>query len=173
MRRRWADCIIGHIYGSELLPQCTDCWHRLLEKARPREHRSGIQLVPTLFVPTSFMRGGRPEEKNSELTYRINEFGYRGPSFSVSKPEGTRRIIVLGGSAVFDPNADGWPHLTQDFLKTTGHENVEVINAGVPGHASFDSLGRLYSQIWTFEPDYVLVYHGWNDIKYFKTLARE
>ena len=40
-----------------------------------------------------------------------------------------------------------------------------MINAGVPAHATPDSLGRLFGQLWLFEPDYVLVYHGWNDVK--------
>lgn len=142
-----------------------------------------LQYVPSIFArhllkPNQIVKpqlawGVRPEEEAADLTYFINEFGYRGPSFSIPKPKGIWRIVVLGGSAVFDFNADDWPYLIQHYLKAMGHTNVEVINAGVPGHASFDSLGRLYSQIWTWEPDYILVYHGWNDIKYFRTLVRE
>ena len=48
-----------------------------------------------------------------------------------------------------------------------------MINAGSPGHDSADSLGRFYAEMWMFEPDYVLVYHCWNDIKYFPRLTRE
>ena len=47
-----------------------------------------------------------------------------------------------------------------------GH-HVEVINAGIPGHTSGDSLGRLYTEIWQWKPDYVIMYEAWNDIKYF------
>ena len=43
-----------------------------------------------------------------------------------------------------------------------------MINAGVPGHSSADSLGRLYSQLWMYEPDILLVYQGWNDIKFWR-----
>jgi lysophospholipase L1-like esterase len=52
-------------------------------------------------------------------------------------------------------------------LKEKGHENIEVINAGVPGHASYDSLGRLLSRAHFFEPDVVAMINTWNDLKYF------
>ncbi|MDC8447826.1 MAG: hypothetical protein LV473_05680 [Nitrospira sp.] len=107
-------------------------------------------------------------------TYFINEHGSRGASFKLPKPPGVRRIVVLGGSTVFDLNADegfDWPHLVEKFLKEKGHHQVEVINAGIPGHASSDSLGRLYAEIWQWEPDYLMIYEAWNDIKYFNSLS--
>jgi len=107
-------------------------------------------------------------------TYFINEHGSRGASFKLPKPPGVRRIVVLGGSTVFDLNADegfDWPHLVEKFLKEKGHHQVEVINAGIPGHTSSDSLGRLYAEIWQWEPDYLMIYEAWNDIKYFNSLS--
>lgn len=111
----------------------------------------------------------------------INNHGYRGPNFSARKPQGIRRIIIVGGSTVFDANAkdpsasetNDWPHLVERFLRNKGYDNVEVINAGISGHASFDALGRLYSQLWIYEPDYVVFYGAWNDIKYFRKLTPE
>lgn len=107
-------------------------------------------------------------------TYFINEHGSRGASFKLPKPPGVRRIVVLGGSTVFDLNADegfDWPHLVEKFLKEKGHHQVEVINAGIPGHTSSDSLGRLHAEIWQWEPDYLMIYEAWNDIKYFNSLS--
>lgn len=107
-------------------------------------------------------------------TYFINEHGSRGTSFKLPKPPGVRRIVVLGGSTVFDLNADegfDWPHLVEKLLKEKGHNEVEVINAGIPGHTSSDSLGRLYTEIWQWEPDYLMIYETWNDIKYFNSLS--
>jgi lysophospholipase L1-like esterase len=98
----------------------------------------------------------------------VNERGLRGAPIAVPKPKGTIRVVVLGGSLVFDIHADegqDWPHLTGARLRERGHPEVEVINAGVPGHASADSLGRLTTQIWMLEPDYVLLVQGWNDLK--------
>jgi lysophospholipase L1-like esterase len=110
----------------------------------------------------------------------INAAGYRGPHFELRKPKGLTRVIVIGGSAVFDKRDSSpgeysdWPNRVAHILrKEKGLEHIEVINAGVPGHASFDSLGRLYSQLWIYDPDYVLLYNAWNDIKYFRDLTPE
>jgi len=82
--------------------------------------------------------------------------------------------VSLGGSAVFDIRAtegEDWPHVLEHILKSRGYENLEVINGGVPGHASPDALGRLYSQVWMWEPDFVLLYSAWNDVKYFHGIS--
>lgn len=120
--------------------------------------------------------GGRGKDEPSEVAVFISPNGYRGPAFDVRKPPGTTRIIVLGGSSVFDqgvPDRDdkagSWPHLLERQLVSKGLSDLEVINAGIPGHATGDSLGRLFSQLWMYEPDYVLVYHGWNDMKFWKS----
>lgn len=116
--------------------------------------------------------GTKSPDAPPERAYFINAWGYRGPGFSAAKPHDTTRIVVLGGSAVFDQNVSDtggaetkdWPHEVGRRLARMGLR-VEVINAGVPGHTSADSLGRLFAQLWLFEPDYVVAYHGWNDIK--------
>ncbi len=105
------------------------------------------------------------------VKWYINEKGYRGPNFSVIKPEGTIRIIVYGGSFVFDirtKRGKDWPHLLQDILQNEGYP-VEVINAGIPGHMSFDSFGRFFTEGHYFDPDYVIICNKWNDIKYFRS----
>src|SRR5262245_53062699 len=124
---------------------------------------------------------GARSENEPIKRYFINEAGYRGHSFAPVKLEGTIRIVILGGSSVFDANGKDispeegrdWPHLVERFLRDMGHSNVEVVNAGVPGHATFDSLGRLYSQLWIYKPDYVLLYNCWNDLKYFRKVTPE
>jgi len=147
-------------------------------------HRNSLQYAPTIFSRHML----RPNQlvnvdeawglgRNTEPThriYRINEFGYRGHTFSTPKTPDSQRIVIVGGSAVFDLYATegkDWPHQVEQLLKARGFPHAEVLNAGVPGHASFDSLGRLYSQIWMLNPDFVLLYNAWNDIKYFTALS--
>lgn len=133
-----------------------------------------LEYEPTLFARHAFpkmtqtmrWRGGTGNAK-------INNKGYRGKDFQIPKPKGRTRMIFLGGSAAFDthaPEGKDWPHLVEKGLWQNGYKEVECINASVPGHATWDSLGRLYSEIWMFQPDYIFVYHAWNDIKYFKWL---
>ena len=110
----------------------------------------------------------RHKQDPAILKFSINSLGYRGEEFSSRKPAGVFRIVVVGGSAVFDlyskPDED-WPHLIQRRLREKGYVAVECINAGVPSHASFDSFGRLFGEIHTFSPDVVLFYNSWNDAK--------
>jgi len=119
--------------------------------------------------------GGKKDEP-ADLTVFVSSNGYRGPAFEVRKPTHITRIIVLGGSAVFDQEVSdpasnefrSWPHLLGSRLTEIGLKNIEVINAGIPGHATADSLGRLFAQLWMYDPDLLLVYQGWNDIKFWK-----
>lgn len=74
------------------------------------------------------------------------------------------------------PEGKDWPHRIEQSLHEDGFANVEVINAGIPGHTSFDSMGGLFAEGHHFKPDYVILYSTWNDIKRFssdKFLLRE
>lgn len=134
--------------------------------------RESLEYEATVIARHAFPRMRQQKVWDKGLaSATINARGYRGDDFAVPKPRGLVRVVVLGGSSAFDTNATDrhdWPHLVQERLRARGLTHVEVINAGTPGHATWDSLGRLFSEIWMFEPDYVLVYHAWNDIKYFE-----
>lgn len=149
-----------------------------------REH--SLQFLPTVYarhvlkqsqrVELDKAWGIRTEAEATGQLFEINEKGFRGRSIAQSKPSGGCRVAALGGSAVFDIRADegeDWPHLLENQLRAAGLRMVEVINAGVPGYATADSLGRLFTQVWMLEPDVVLLSNAWNDIKYFRRLAPE
>jgi GDSL-like Lipase/Acylhydrolase family len=133
---------------------------------------NSLEYEPTVFSRHAFPKRVQIKGEHKEDT--INERGYRGPSFQVPKPPGVVRVVMLGGSSTYDPYAmagQDWPHRAEAKLREMGFPQVEVINAGTPGHASWDSLGRLYAEIWMFEPDFVVICHGWNDIVYFRWLS--
>lgn len=135
------------------------------------------------YEPTVFARHAFPQKVQSFVDkiwktpvgfpiYHINDKGYRGFDFIAQKPEGLTRIIFYGGSAVFDlalTAQEHWPQKVQKILKQKSFHAVEAINAGVPGHASFDSFGRLYSEGHHYQPDYVVLYNTWNDLKIFSS----
>lgn len=100
----------------------------------------------------------------------INSRGYRGPEPAIPKPSGTFRIVFLGGSQVFDQNGDNWPIRVGERLSTP-ERPVDVINAGIPSHRTVDSIGKLLTELWTWEPDVVVLCQAWNDIKYFTRLS--
>lgn len=114
---------------------------------------------------TVLVQGGAP--------MRINRRGFRGPEIAVDKTPGQPRIVFLGGSQVFDYwNEAGWPAMVGEELQARNHP-VEIINAAVPGHDSTDSLGKLMTDLWTLEPDVIVLCNAWNDIKYFSRVSPE
>ncbi len=149
-----------------------------------REH--SLQYIPTVYarhvlaasqtIEHDKAWGLRTEAERTDGVVRINEIGLRGRSFPRTKPNGMRRVLVLGGSAVFDlkaPQGRDWPRQLENRLHAMDLTDLEIINAGIPGHASADSLGRLYTSLWTLEPDVILLYNAWNDIKSFRELSAE
>jgi lysophospholipase L1-like esterase len=131
-----------------------------------------------LYAPALFARHVFPlqehqvRDERGEVLYSINALGYRGPLFTSRKPQNTIRVMIYGGSSVFDhdnPGSRDWPRRVEARLRESGYPNVEVINAGIPGHAASDSVGRLFSEGHLFDPDYVLLYDQWNEIKDFRS----
>jgi lysophospholipase L1-like esterase len=135
-----------------------------------------VQYEPVVFARHAFKQEARLIEhtfgSKEGLVWEINDQGYRGQNFEIQKADGTTRIIIYGGSAVFDTKStkgEDWPHRVQGKLRGAGFPNVEVINAGIIAHTALESVGRLFTEGYAFEPDYVLIYHAWNDIKYFSS----
>jgi lysophospholipase L1-like esterase len=99
---------------------------------------------------------------------RINSLGLRGEEAARKKPEGTFRILCLGGSTTFDPyNGAGtnWPLLLQEKLRAQfPRRRVEVLNAGVNGWSSAHSLTYFLFDGLSLEPDLVIVHHNVNDL---------
>ena len=98
-------------------------------------------------------------------TVNVDSMGFRGQGFEVPKPEGTYRIVVLGGSAAFGagvPDEMTIPAYLEAGLDYFPYR-VEVINAGVPGGTSFGELWRALNQLPKVGPDLVVVYSGYND----------
>lgn len=129
-----------------------------------------LQYEPALFARHLFAQKELAVDGWGESKWYINEKGYRGHNFVAKKPPQLKRIIFYGGSSVFDSGSgqgQDWPHRVEGLLHEQGFSNIEVINAGIPGHASFDAVGRLLLEGHIFTPDYVVLYNAWNDIKYF------
>ncbi len=136
--------------------------------------QQALQYEPALFARHVFRAKAHSAQNafgnKKGLHWEINEKGYRGPNFKEIKSEKTIRIIVYGGSAVFDTRTDrnsDWPRLVEEKLREAGFAQIEVINAGIPGHTAVESVGRLFTEGFRFSPDYVLLYNAWNDMKYF------
>ena len=98
-----------------------------------------------------------------------NSLGYRNDEFPVEKPNGVFRIVALGGSSTYDVRiADNDKTFTaqlQHLLRDKyGFQNVEIINAGVPGYNSWEILVNLEFRVLDLDPDLVIIYEGTNDV---------
>jgi len=102
------------------------------------------------------------------LTFH-NSLGYRNDEFALVKPDVVYRIVVLGGSSTYDvrieDNQETFTAQLENVLKDEyGYQNVEVINAGVPGYSSWEMLINFEFRVLDLEPDLVIVYEGTNDV---------
>ncbi len=128
-------------------------------RERPEESRKLRPHRHLGYVTTANYRSGRN---------RHNALGFRGDEIMTPKPEGVYRIVCLGGSTTYsssveDP-AEAYPALLQGFLRSAGRPKVEVINAGVPGYSSLESLINLELRVLDLEPDLLIVQHAINDV---------
>jgi lysophospholipase L1-like esterase len=79
------------------------------------------------------------------------------------------RIVALGGSSTYDvrieDNAATFTAQLEKLLKEDySYQNVQVINAGVPGYNSWEILANLEYRVLDLDPDLVIVYEGVNDV---------
>jgi lysophospholipase L1-like esterase len=98
-----------------------------------------------------------------------NSLGYRHEEFSLEKPDGVYRIVALGGSSTYDVSIkDNGETFTAQLEKLLdeeyGYQNVQVINAGVPGYNSWEILVNLQFRVLDLDPDLVIIYEGTNDV---------
>ncbi|MFV1989052.1 MAG: SGNH/GDSL hydrolase family protein [Gemmatimonadota bacterium] len=102
-----------------------------------------------------------------ERAFTHNSLGFRGPEISVTKSPGTLRVAIVGASTVYgiyvddrETSASVLEELLRDGIP--GH-GVEVLNGGVPGWTSRESLVRLRETVTRLQPDVVVFIDGRND----------
>jgi lysophospholipase L1-like esterase len=141
-----------------------------------------------LFVVTGRIAGRNQMEKWAQVdafsAYRAKpgEWGSSGktvnrhglistPDIEIEKPSGTNRVVFLGGSSTAGSGHDladelTWPWLTTQLLRERTNRDFDFINGALGGYTTFESYGRLWSRLRFFQPDIIVLYHGWNDMYY-------
>jgi hypothetical protein len=105
----------------------------------------------------------------------INRLGFRGPEYSWQPSPGTLRVVVFGGSAGFcyhQKEEDTWPGRLQVYLSNQLKMPVEVVNLSLPGFDSSNSKINYLFSGRALNPHIVIIYHTWNDVKFFRGIEK-
>jgi len=97
-------------------------------------------------------------------TISHNSLGFRGKEVALSKKEGVRRIITIGGSTTYCTGIDDvqtWPYYMEKELG----DHYEVINLGFPCYGTVEHIIQTALLISDLSPDVCIYYIGWNDIR--------
>ena len=96
-----------------------------------------------------------------------NSHGFRGDEFESEKPDNTFRIFAIGGSTTFGigvEHSEAWPvHLQQIIDEKIIDQEIEVINAGMPGGTTESEYDLIKNKISSLDPDLIIMYDGIND----------
>lgn len=137
-----------------------------------RAHRDGVKTATLNLtnylrdVPYSNLGTGNWVIYDEQLGYRlsphksgINSLSVRHGDIITPKPHGLYRILVLGDSIPWDK--PGFVYHMEEMLSR--EENVEVINAAVPGYTAYQELLFFKRYLQQTEPDLVIWTYCLND----------
>jgi uncharacterized protein YjbI with pentapeptide repeats len=107
-------------------------------------------------------------KKNAEI--KLNSDGFRDVEIN-EKPSNTYRIFIIGGSAVFGEGVESdetIPYYVQKkFDDLNLGKKIQVINAGISSSWSTPEFIMINDKIMNYEPDFLIIYGGWNDLDRF------
>jgi len=140
----------------------------------PWTNRSNAYFKNTFPLNYPLHRG-----KFSPKSFRTNSWGFvDGPNadrdINDLKTADEIRVVCLGASTTgnYIESAEGifsYPSELEKMLTSKGFDNLKVINCGVGGYNSADILVRFILQIVEYNPDYIIIYHAYNDIRSYLT----
>jgi hypothetical protein len=99
----------------------------------------------------------------------INGAGFRDYDFSVNKPDGIFRIVILGDSLVFGLGVnleDTFPKVLEKLLNKEGNK-FEVFNGGIPASNPYTQNLFFQNTFAQYNPDMVLWFYSPNHYKCF------
>lgn len=125
------------------------------------------------------LRGGASgwQRQEGRAWVGINRWGYRGPDWSLKKPPGTLRIIVVGDSFIEAPQVDESQTLcavaSRELARNcpfpcgqAKNSRIQVMNFGIDGYGTAQELLTVRRDAWKFAPDIVvLAFFAGNDFR--------
>jgi lysophospholipase L1-like esterase len=98
----------------------------------------------------------------------VNALGFKGAEVHREKRPGLVRIACLGSSTTEGGNPSGvqgsYPHLLERALEAAGRP-AEVLNFGMSGWTSAETLANYFLVVQDYAPDVVLLHEAVNDVE--------
>lgn len=130
--------------------------------------------VISLYVPHHlYLYVTRPSYRSGDGKLRHNSLGCRAEEVPIPKPRGTYRVVALGGSTAYSTlvreNEETYTYKLEGLLNAWAARNkqshaFEVLNCGVPGFTSAETLGRYIFALSEYEADLLIIQQGLNDV---------
>lgn len=111
------------------------------------------------------LRPGVHQERG--VTVSVNALGMRGAEVG---PKSGPRVLALGDSSIYGFGVADDEVFTSRLAASL---DVEVINGGVPGYSTFQSLNLLDARGLALEPDVLLIGNLWSDNNFDTFVDRE
>ena len=95
----------------------------------------------------------------TDIPLRTNSWGLRDREYGPRR-DGTLRVFVIGDSMVFGhgvPIEDTFTRFLEPLLSDRLGRPVEVVNGGIPGYGTIQSVDLLEDSVQTVDPDVVLL----------------
>jgi len=90
------------------------------------------------------------------FTATINSLGFRGPEIDTPKPTGIRRFITIGDQTIYGFGVD-YDEVFSSVAQSKLGNNVEAINAAVPGYSSSQAGNLMKIRGLHTEPDLFVI----------------
>ncbi len=125
--------------------------------------RAGFDALPGVHFPAPVAT----DRSVRALPFRvgINALGFRGPEVAREKPDGERRIVLLGDSFAWGQFVDDsatLPLRVEQRL-SAACRNTRVLNFALPG-SSIDAQRALLTRARSLSPDAIVLVHHDNDV---------
>jgi lysophospholipase L1-like esterase len=134
----------------------------------PQQMIQNARLVDDPVVDWRYEPGS--EWSEGPFVYRYNSAGFRDVEHAIEKPEGMRRIVVVGDS-VTEAIWVAWDSTFVGVLQSRLQGEYEVINLGQSGLNTPQEIHLFEQEGLRYEPDIVVLNFVLNDCDFYSKLA--